>query len=185
MTIVRFIVCEEPEHIREAQRLRYEVFCVEKEWVDAEACEDGIETDPSDPAAVHFLALDGDVPVGTVRLLLGWRHELPATRFLDLSPLNLEPTQVAEVSRLATKRHGRSQDLRIFLGLNTVMWEWGTAHQVKVWLAIADMPLYHMLTRLGMPVVAEAQPVQYLGSLCVPVAFDMPGTGDVLRAVRQ
>ncbi len=182
---MRFIVCDEPAQIREAQRLRFEVFCLEKSWVDSEACEDGIEADPSDPFAVHFLALDGDVPVGTSRCLLGWRQELPTAALLDLAPLGLEPTEIAEVSRLATKRDGRSRDLQIFLGLTTLMWEWGMQNSVKVWLAIADVPLYYMLTRLGLPVVAEGEPIEYLGSRCVPVAFDMPGTGPVLKAARH
>jgi len=178
---MRFIVCNEPAQIREAQRLRFEVYCVEKSWVDPGACENGVEADPSDPHAVHFLALDGDMPVGTARGLLGWRQDLPAAACLDLAPLGLAPNEVAEVSRLATRRDMRSHDQRIFLGLTAVMWRWGMANSIKVWLAIADVPLYHMLTRAKLPVLMEGKPIDYLGSLCVPMAFDMAKTGPALQ----
>ena len=182
---MEFIVCEKQEHIRMAQELRYEVYCLEKSWVEDHTCEDGVERDQSDPLAIHFLALDDGIAVGTVRLLLGWCQELPGTRYLDIDGLGLKTTEICEVSRLATRRNGRSQDLRIFLGLTKRMWEWGTEHSATAWLAIADMPLYHMLTRLGLPVLGEAEPVEYLGSVCVPIAFDMPGTGLVLDSVRR
>ena len=182
---VEFIVCETPEQIREAQSLRYEVYCLEKAWVGQEACEGGIESDASDAFATHFLAYDDGTVVGTVRLLLGWRESLPGARYLDLAGLGITPEETVEVSRLATRRHGRSQDLRIFLGLTKLMWSWATDHSAKAWLAIADVPLYHMLTRLGLPVLMEAEPVDYLGSRCVPIAFDMPGTGPVLNGARR
>lgn len=185
MKALQFIVCSEPDQIRAAQQLRFEVFCLEKAWVDSRSCEDGIETDSSDSVAIHFLALDDDMPVGTVRLLLGWRQPLPAAVHLDLDSLNIGPAEMVEVSRLATKRTGRSQNLRIFLGLTSLMWEWATQNSAKVWLAIADEPLYYLLTRLGLPVVAEGDPVEYLGSRCIPVAFDMPGTGLVLKSARR
>jgi N-acyl-L-homoserine lactone synthetase len=182
---VEFIVCEQPEQVLQAQRLRYEVYCLEKSWVDQAECEGGIEADPSDALATHFLALDDGVVVGTVRLLLGWHEELPGAHYLDLAALGLEPSETVEVSRLATKRIGRSQDLRIFLGLTKLMWSWATDHSAMAWLAIADVPLYHMLTRLGLPVLAESEPVDYLGSTCIPIAFDMPGTGPVLHGARR
>jgi N-acyl-L-homoserine lactone synthetase len=168
-----------------AQELRYDVYCLEKSWVEELSCVDGVESDQSDPLATHFLAIDDGVAVGTVRLLLGWRQELPGAQFFDLGALGLLPAELCEVSRLATRREGRSQDLKIFLGLTKLMWEWGTEHSgAKAWLAIADMPVYHMLTRLGLPVLAEAEPVEFMGSLCVPIAFDGPGTGPVLNGAR-
>ena len=55
------------------------------------------------------------------------------------------------------------------------------ARSVKIWLVIADVPFYHMLVRIGLPVIAQAEEVEHLGSLCVPAAFDMAGTGPVLK----
>jgi N-acyl-L-homoserine lactone synthetase len=107
--------------------------------------------------------------------------ELPAAKYLPLAQFDAEPCQIVEVSRLATRPRGRSQDAFVFVGLTLCMWEWAMEHSVKVWLAVADVPLYHMLTRMKMPLIAKGKPVDYLGSKCVPIAFDMPKTGDVLK----
>jgi N-acyl-L-homoserine lactone synthetase len=176
-----FIVCETAASIAAAQRVRYEVYCTEKGWVESERCAEGIEVDANDERAVHFLALDDGVPVGTARFLLGDVCTLPASEYLSLSQFAAKPGQIVEVSRLAVGRHGRSQDLQVFVGLTLRMWEWAMDHSVLVWLAVADRPLYHLLVRIGLPVITQASPVEYMGSECVPVAFDMPKTGAVLK----
>jgi N-acyl-L-homoserine lactone synthetase len=178
---LKFITCSTPEQIRAAQRLRYEVFCVEKGWIDAAKCPGHVESDELDEGAVHFLALEDGVPVGTIRLLLGKKCDLPAAAYLPVEELGVEPWQMVETSRLATRRKKRSQDLRVFLGLTTLMWEWAMEHDMKVWLVIADVPLHHMLTRLGMPEIARGDEIEYLGSKCVPAAFELVGTGFSLR----
>lgn len=181
MSDLRFLICQEPEEVQMAQALRYSVYCEEKGWVDAERCPGGLEVDEYDQLALHFLALEGEVPVGTSRLLIGGRQHLPAADYLDLGLLGLEVSQLVEVSRLATRRTERSSDLRVFLGLTRLMWEWSMDHSMVAWLAIADIPLFRLLERLGMPVVGRAPYVEYLGSTCVPVAFDMERTGRALK----
>jgi len=181
MSDLRFLICEKPEHVRMAQALRYAVYCQEKGWVDPERCESGLEVDEHDELALHFLAVEGAHPVGTSRLLLGDCQHLPAADYLDLEALGLEDKHLVEVSRLATRRTERSSDLRVFLGLTRLMWEWSMDHSKVAWLAIADIPLFRLLERLGMPVIASAPQVEYLGSTCVPVAFDMVRTGASLR----
>lgn len=181
MSDLRFLMCETPDQLLASQELRYAVFCEEKRWVDPGECAAGLETDGYDELALHFLALDGDVPIGTVRLLLGARQPLPAATYLDLDVIGLASKDVAEVSRLAIRKTGRSSDLRVFLGLTRCIWEWGMDNSMAAWLAIADVPLFHLLERLGMPVIARADHIDYLGSRCVPVAFDMPRTGEALK----
>jgi N-acyl-L-homoserine lactone synthetase len=176
-----FILCETAEQIESAKRLRHEVFCLEKGWIDQAAYVGDAESDEYDDDAVHFLALENGVPVGTSRYLLGERTELPAAKYLSLEQFDVAPYEVVEVSRLATRPQGRSQDAFVFVGLTLRMWEWAMEHSVTVWLAVADVPLYHMLTRMKMPLIAKGRPVDYLGSKCVPIAFDMPKTGDVLK----
>jgi len=178
---LRFLICHKPEQVQMAQALRYEVYCREKAWVDAERCPDGLEADEYDDLALHFLALEGETPVGTSRLLLGDRQQLPAADYLDLEALGLRHEHLVEVSRLATRRTQRSSDLRVFLGLTRLMWEWSMDRSKVAWLAVADVPLFRLLERLGMPVIGRAPEVEYLGSTCVPVAFDMERTGAALK----
>ena len=176
-----FIVCTDSDHVRMAQALRFSVYCEEKAWIDSKRCENGLEMDEYDPLAVHFLALQDGEPVGTSRLLLGTRQHLPAMEFIDLDALGLDPDFVVEVSRLAARRTGRSSDLRLFLGLTRLMWQWSMDRSMVAWLAIADVPLFRLLQRLKMPILSVAPHVQYMGSTCVPVAFDLPSTGASLQ----
>jgi N-acyl-L-homoserine lactone synthetase len=50
-----FVVCETAEQIEAAKRVRHEVFCLEKGWVDHTYAGEE-ETDAYDDEAVHFLA---------------------------------------------------------------------------------------------------------------------------------
>lgn len=185
---MRFKVCDDPEDVRSTQALRFEVYCEEKGWIDPSTCPEGLEADEFDLRAIHFLATDDDgTPLGTSRLILGSRETLPAAEHLDLSAVGLDPADVVEYSRLAIKRSGRSQDLRVFLGLTMSAWQWSTVHSMKAWLAVSDLPLFHLLRRLGLPAIAVGPRVHHLGSECIAAAYDMPLTGPVLvrRGARQ
>ncbi|PKQ15016.1 MAG: hypothetical protein CVT67_11520 [Actinobacteria bacterium HGW-Actinobacteria-7] len=174
---MQFLICSEPEHIRMAQQLRYDVFCAEKGWIEGTACPEGLDSDEYDDDAIHFIALDDGVPVGTTRVLLGAKHVLPAMKFIDIDALGLEPHEVVEISRLATHKGKRSQDLKLFLGLTHLTWEWCMAHDIKAWLAISDVPLFKLFERIKMPLLAAGSAIDYLGSLCVPAIYDMARSG--------
>jgi N-acyl-L-homoserine lactone synthetase len=182
---MRPIVCETPEQIQMAQALRYEVFCLEKEWIDPSSCENGLEIDEYDEFAVHFLVLDEETgeALGTCRLLLGAYQTLPAAGFLDLAALGLLPAQACEVSRLASVRAARSHSLEVFLGLMQAMATWGAGSDIRVLLSVADVPLHRLMTRIGMPFLAEGEPVEYLGSECIPSVIDVARTGELLARV--
>lgn len=179
---MRLVVCTTPEEIRLSQRLRFQVYCVEKGWIDPATCEGGIEADEYDADAVHFLVMDdaGDEVLGTSRLLLGEKVELPAARFIDLEAHGVRPTETVEVSRLAARRASRSQNLAVFLAMTQAMYEWTHTHGVKSWMSIADVGVFLLMKRVGMPVIAAGEKTDYLGSLCVPSLLDVEGTGAIL-----
>lgn len=178
---MQLVVCETDEQLRQAMQLRYEVFCLEKGWIDAATCDGEIETDEYDADAVHFLAFHDDGRLlGTCRLLQGSCQELPAARYLDLEALGLDSALVVEVSRMATKRSSRTAGLLVMLGLTQVMLEWGVPRGIKAWVSVADAPLFTVMKRVGMPIIAEGSPVEYLGSTCIPACVDAPHTIDVL-----
>lgn len=178
---MQLVVCETEEQLRRAQELRYEVFCLEKGWIDAASCDGGVETDEFDADAVHFLVYhDNGELLGTSRLLRGECQELPAARYIDLATLGLDSSAVVEVSRMATKRTTRSQNLLVFLALTQAMWEWSMDHGMQAWLSVSDIPVHALMRRVGMPILAEGPHVDYLGSMCVPACVEMARTGDVL-----
>jgi N-acyl-L-homoserine lactone synthetase len=170
-----------------AQALRYEVFCLEKEWIEPAICEDGLEIDEYDELAVHFLVLDDETgaALGTCRLLLGSYMTLPAAAFLDLPALGLQSAQACEVSRLASLRSARSHSLEVFLGLMQAMATWGAGSDIRVLLSVADVPLHRLMMRIGMPFLAVGDPVEYLGSECIPSVIDVAGTNALVARVRD
>ena len=184
---MRPIVCETPEQIQMAQALRYEVFCLEKEWIDPSSCENGLETDEYDELAIHFLVVDDETGagLGTSRLLLGSCQTLPASRFLDLDALGLQPSQTCEVSRLASLRSARARNFEVFLLLMHAMSTWGAGVDITAALSVADVALHRLMTRIGMPYVSVGEPVDYLGSECVPSVIDVAGFNELVARTRQ
>ncbi len=174
---MQFLICHKPEEIRMAQRLRYEIFCAEKGWIDGASCPEGFDSDEHDEDALHIIALKDGVAVGTTRVLLGSKHVLPAMQFIDIAEMGLQAYEVVEISRLATLKGSRSQDLKVFLGMTHLAWEWCMAHDIKAWMAISDLPLHRLFERIRMPILKVATHVDFLGSMCVPAIFDVPATG--------
>jgi len=169
-------ICASEGDVLTAQRIRYQVYCLEKGWIPPDACPDGLESDEYDAQAVHFLAAHNGHALGTSRLLIGGRQMLPGYNFIDVESLGLSPADVVEVSRVAVLPHGRSPDRRAFLALTRSMWRWSLDRSHAAWIAITDEVLFHRLEGLKMPFLHIGEPVWYLGSLCVPVAVDIPGT---------
>lgn len=92
--------------------LRYQVYCVERGFLDPEEYPDGRERDPFDGYSLHFglYTLDDDL-AGTVRLVQGELDELPISQHCDLAPEILDrlrrEERLGEMSRLAVSRSVR------------------------------------------------------------------------------
>lgn len=92
---------------REIARLRYDVYCAERGFLDKADYANGEETDQYDVRSVHVAATDpSGVSVGTARLILGNQvTEFPFEQHCTVYPqLELPPRwQSAEVSRLIVR----------------------------------------------------------------------------------
>lgn len=108
-----------PAELEPAYRVRYQVFCVERGFVSAAACPDGIERDEYDEHSVHILAThrSGD-PAGTARLVLPsplgfpmMRHCTFAGHYAFLNePRHPALAGFAEISRLAVSKAFRRRE---------------------------------------------------------------------------
>ena len=106
-----------PEHILQAQRIRYQVYCVENPLETTLDNPEGIETDEFDAHAVHSLliARETGAALGTVRLIMPLpsapERSFALQRLLDASSLkvllSLPVSSLAEVSRFSISRHFR------------------------------------------------------------------------------
>lgn len=91
-------------------RLRYEVYCVERAYLKADAFASGMEQDDYDDCATHFGAYHGEALVGTVRLVTppvacAFPFTLHCPTFAHFSMP--EHGLCAEISRLAVRRSHR------------------------------------------------------------------------------
>lgn len=112
--------------LKEIFKLRYEVYCLERHYLDASTCKEEMETDEYDDCSIHFAAytLNNDI-VGTVRLVQphpGQQYPFQShcASFPDFT--YPAPESAAEISRLVVRKtyrrrrgdsmEGISQDFR-------------------------------------------------------------------------
>ncbi|MDI3283785.1 GNAT family N-acetyltransferase [Polyangium sp. 15x6] len=119
MSDIRCIIAETQRHLDHAVRVRFEVFARELGYLDTKEHAVPRELDCFDTLAttLHLIAYDGDIAVGTLRLLLpnpevaatnGTSFGLSVESQFDLAPLAAAGLRLAETSRycvLATHRH--------------------------------------------------------------------------------
>jgi N-acyl amino acid synthase of PEP-CTERM/exosortase system len=89
-------------------RLRYQVYCLECNFLKPEDYPDGIEMDEYDDQSVHFAAMneDGQV-IGTMRLILQGKHIFPVEHHcpgIVIDKTGLPQVSYAEISRLVISK---------------------------------------------------------------------------------
>jgi N-acyl amino acid synthase of PEP-CTERM/exosortase system len=112
LSVVR---ADSDELLDQVYRLRFRVYCVEREFENAAEHPDGRERDHDDSRSLHFLALDraSGRAVATMRLILPrFGDDLPVLRMLGRcrkKSLDLPLATTAEVSRFAIDKRFRRQ----------------------------------------------------------------------------
>jgi N-acyl amino acid synthase of PEP-CTERM/exosortase system len=180
-----------PEHIREALRIRHQVYCVENSFETEADGRQGIETDEYDSHAAHALLLcrNTGTTLGTVRLVLPLPHaperSFPLQRLLDpasASQLNALPlASTAEISRLSISRHSRRlmrtgpaggtqaalapapSGPLMRLGLMQGLVEMGRTHGLTHCCALMEPTLLRMLDAMAMRFHPIGQLVEFHG----------------------
>jgi hypothetical protein len=107
-----------PECREIAFRLRYEVYCNEKKWLNGNCYSDGQEKDEDDERSVIFLAYDGETkqPIGTTRLIIHDAGEIPLPVAKHPSVQgNIATRKSVEISRMSILEHARAGN--VFIGL--------------------------------------------------------------------
>src|SRR5215831_13162518 len=178
------VTADSPERIRTAQMLRHQVYCIENPLEHEN--QEGIETDIFDSHAAHSLLVhrQGDIPVGTVRLILPLADEtarsFPIQTVLDedasrqFKKIPLRAT--AEVSRFSISRQSRrlmeTQSQRDFisstaplmrLGLIQALVRMSLQHNITHWMAVMEQSLLRMLAAMAIHFVPIGPVVQFHG----------------------
>lgn len=101
-----------------AFRLRYEVYCKEKNWLDPTQYLDMLEQDEHDEKSETFLAYDTNTnqAIGTARLIINYTDvsPLPITKHPSMND-NVTTIKCVEISRLAIL--GKARQGNVFIGL--------------------------------------------------------------------
>jgi N-acyl amino acid synthase of PEP-CTERM/exosortase system len=154
-------------------RLRYQVYCLERQFLDLGAHPEGRERDEYDRHSVHFAATDetGEV-VATVRLVLHSPLGFPLERrAAELAPAfhTLPPARTAEISRLilASEHRGTTVgDPRLLFSLLKELYEEGRRRGLHGLLASMEGRLARLLRRLGLPFAPIGPEMEYFGPVC-------------------
>lgn len=102
----------------ESFRLRYRVFCKEKEFFDQQSCQGGRETDPYDCRALHIMVTrplsntkQSEEIIATTRVIPHTKRGLPTEKFCNnlysLVPDDIPHKKIAEISRLCVAQEHR------------------------------------------------------------------------------
>ncbi|WP_135468007.1 GNAT family N-acyltransferase [Crenalkalicoccus roseus] len=162
-------LAETEEAVREAQRLRHQVFCLERGILPGQPGQD-LEQDEFDPCSRHVLLRhrrSGEL-VGTARLVLGASGGLPMLRYCDADILRDLPMHtVGEISRFALSKRCRPMGgaweplvrLGLMQGILRASLELGLTH----WCALMEPTLLRLLRATGVRFVPVGPMVQAYG----------------------
>jgi N-acyl amino acid synthase of PEP-CTERM/exosortase system len=171
------VSADTPELVELAQKIRYQVYCIENPLEKRADNPDGIESDEFDSHAVHTILFDRDTgcPLGTVRLILPLPHapdrSFAVQRLLDPDSLRelraLPPRTTAEISRFSISRQSRRRvmdggaarecvDIKVAssgplmrLGLMQGIMRMSVAQGITDWCALMEPTLLRMLAAMA------------------------------------
>jgi N-acyl-L-homoserine lactone synthetase len=147
--------------LRMAYSLRYQVYCLERQFETPQLHPGRLETDAYDAQSVHGLLFyrPNDNAIGTSRLILPGRNArpLPVQAFLARSDTNLSGRfpweRSGEVSRFAISRLFRpdrtARSELPCLGLVQLILRLSRAHGITHWVALMTPALLRMLAMMG------------------------------------
>lgn len=196
--MLQFRQANDPRELEAIYHLRYDVYCLEKEYLSACQFRDGLEYDELDGHSVSFLALntnDGAEILGCFRLILPSDHGFPCEQHFDLIEKSPDPAHTVEMSRLIVTPGARKMWRHILMGLSKEVYLFNRENAIGYNYAAMDKSLISALQRLGLPFRIIGQSASYMGDtvptlLCMSsIEESLPKTNlwfyDYLQASRE
>lgn len=180
-----FRLAEGQEELEATYRLRYEVYCLERNYLPPEQFPHGLEHDEFDEHSVHFVAYEENCHkelLGCFRLILPNRHGLPIHTHFSLHDPSSELGRTVEMSRLIVAPSSRSITHHVFMGLMKQVYIYSKEHEIGQRHAVLDERLLRFLTRLGLPFREIGLSKFFLGGDCVPVTTSAKAFDELLPA---
>lgn len=167
------MIGDDPALLEQSYRLRYQVYCVEREYLNADDYPDQRETDEFDGDSVHVGAVDscGEL-VGTARLIKPNPRGFPMFRhcafFPEMRTLSQPGTVPVEVSRVSISRHlarprERRRRAEPFLTLVKSIMQGAKRAGATHLIGATDAAFHRWLVHYGLPYRVAGPEVDYYG----------------------
>lgn len=141
---------------QESQSLRYQVYCLDRAFLDPQDYPEGLEADEFDARALHFCVRDPmQRPAGTVRLIVGGRFELPLFGLCpvdasEFEALHAPDVRVGEISRLAVPRGAPAiEQCTVVMRLYTQLYRAAKVLRLTHAIALTERSVARLVTRHG------------------------------------
>ena len=173
------VQCDTADLVRKAQFIRFQVYCLERQYEDTAHYADKLERDEFDAHAVHSVLVDRhtNMAIGTVRLILP-RHDRPELSFpiqqllqhpaLGAESAHFPLTRTAEVSRFSLSRqihrHWSTKCGPLArLGLMQALVRMSVQNGITHWCGILEPKLIRMFAAMALNLNAIGDPVEHRG----------------------
>ena len=174
--------------LRASQRMRYQTYCIDREFLRADDYPDQLESDDHDVISTHFGVfvdeISPDRMIATARLVPG-ECRFPLHDHCAISPQYrgcfTSGIRAAEISRLMISKSaiakfvGReSYALRkdILVALYKAMYHWVEAQDLSLLFAAMEAPLARLLHKTGFPFLEIGPEADYYGRV-FPYVLDI------------
>lgn len=170
----------DPRLMDESYQLRYQVYCVERRFLNANDYPDRRERDEFDRHSLHLgvLSPDGEL-LATARLVKVNMIGLPLFRHCTIYPRELElfqeTTRVAEISRLCVSRSLRRRHIgaaSVAINLYRAIYQASKRAGFTHWLVATEPSLQRLLSGLKVPFREVGPRTDYYGPVA-PYLVDL------------
>ncbi len=150
--------------LQECYRLRYQIYCEEKNWLSAEDYPNQLETDEYDEHSLHIAMFSDNKLEAYCRLILPQPKDLPIKEHVTV---DFDRDKCIEISRfiVADSKLGLHAHIQMFTFISHYLAEHGYVYA----LASVEKPLLRIIRMYGMDVQVLSKPMYYFGGLLTPI----------------
>jgi N-acyl-L-homoserine lactone synthetase len=162
-------IVENAEEKKLIYKLRYDIYCEEKKWLDPSNYIECLENDEYDKNSLNFGAFDvNNILVGSVRLIIPeYNMAIPIEKAFEIEP-NYKQKRL-EVSRLVIPKDRRG--LNIVIGLIRIIYFWAVKNGITHAYIISEKNLLNYIDRKGYPFKNVKEGKDYFGAYTIPACL--------------
>lgn len=184
---------DDPVLLGQSYRLRFQVYCLERGFLDASNYPNQLERDEFDRYSLHAGVVSRQrALVGTLRLVKTSLQDLPMFHHCTISTeckrvLSRDDVQLAEVSRLCMSRECRDDhagNSRVGMTLYRATYQTAKRNGLTHWLAAMEPSLHRLLVAVGVPFRIVGPVTDYFGPVA-PYMCDLQEFDEIILSGRR